>query len=69
MLPLFQDLHQLQYGLVISVQLFLTFNETDLLVREQHKLVQSLLVDVTVLLQFSVAFLKLLPELLRGCGL
>ena len=49
--------------LVRSVQLFLSFDQFFLLVREVDKLVQSFLVHMTVPLELHVTLLQLLEEL------
>lgn len=58
-----QDIHELHDGLVATVQLVLTLDQLFLLLREVDKLVQSFLVDMTVLLQLRVALLQLSEEL------
>jgi len=60
-----QDVHELHDGFVAAVQLLLALDQLLLLLREVDKLVQSLLVDVTVLLQLRVALLQLPEQLLE----
>lgn len=60
-----QDIHELHDGLVSTVQLVLALDQLFLLLREVDKLVQSFLVDMTVLLQLRVALLQLSEQLLR----
>lgn len=58
-----QDIHELHDGLVSTVQLILALDELFLLLREVDKLVQSFLVNMTVLLQLRVALLQLSEQL------
>lgn len=60
-----QDIHELHDGLVSTVQLVLALDQLFLLLREVDKLVQSFLVDMTVLLQLRVALLQLSEQLLK----
>ncbi len=60
---LFQHIHQLLYGVVVLVQLLLPASQLLLALREVDKLLQGLLVDMTVLLQLSVTLVEFLPEL------
>lgn len=60
-----QDVHELHDGLVPTVQLVLALDQLFLLLREVDELVQSFLVDVTVLLQLRVALLQLSEQLLK----
>lgn len=60
-----QDIHELHNGLVSTVQLVLALDQLFLLFREVDKLVQSFLVDMTVLLQLRVALLQLSEQLLK----
>lgn len=63
MLALLQYIHQLNDGVVIAIKLFLSFSEFLFPLREADELLQSLFVDVAVLLELSVSLLKLLPKL------
>lgn len=58
-----QDAHELHDGFVAAVQLVLALDELFLLLGEVDKLVQSFLVDVTVLLQLGVTLLQLAEQL------
>lgn len=58
-----QDIHELHDGLVSTVQLILALDQLFLLLREVDKLVQSFLVNMTVLLQLRVALLQLSEQL------
>lgn len=61
-----QHVHELHDGLVSAVQLLLPLDQLFLLLREVDELVQSFLVDVTVLLQLRVALLQLSEQLLKA---
>lgn len=58
-----QDVHQLHDGFVAAVQLILPLDELLFLLRKVDKLVQGLLVDMTVLLQLCVALFQLAEQL------
>ncbi len=63
MLPLLQYLHELQNGLVVSVKLLLAGDQLLLSLGEGNKLLQSFLVHMAILFQFSVALVQFLPQL------
>ena len=63
MFTLLQYIHQLHDGIVITVKLLFPFSKFLLPLREADKLLQSLFVDVAVLLELSIGLLKFLPKL------
>ena len=63
MLALLQYIHQLNDGVVITIKLFLSFSEFFFPLGEADELLQSLFVDMAVLLELSIGLLKLLPKL------
>jgi hypothetical protein len=63
MLALLQYIHQLHDGVVITLELFFSFSEFLFPLREADELLQSLFVDMAVLLELSVGLLKFLPKL------
>ena len=58
---LLQMIHQLLYGLVVTIRLLLPQCQFLLTLREIDKLFQGLLVHVTVLFQLLIALVQLLP--------
>ena len=63
MFPLLQDVHQLHNGIIITIKLLLPFSKLFFPLRETDKLLQSLFVDMAVLLELSVGLVKFLPKL------
>lgn len=57
MFAMFKHFHKLHNGLVLFVQVLFAFYQLVFALREVHKLVQSLLVDMTVVLEFGITFL------------
>ena len=62
-LPLFKHIHEINDGLVVSVELVLAGSQSFLSLRETHKLFKGLLVHVAILLQLCVTLVKLFPQL------
>lgn len=63
---LLQVIHQLLYGVMVLIQLLLPVSQLVLVIGEVDKLLQGLLVDMTVLLQLSIALVQFLPQLRGG---